>query len=129
MPVAAERRSAERNERQTRIAPTAGKTRSAETRSVPTSRIATTTTTAERTARAVSQNAVRVPQARAKSGSKTISKIRFRKRAKKRATPAERAAQIHTSDVESVRMEVEPKSVEQTSPDTFEEPGKTFMRR
>jgi hypothetical protein len=38
-------------------------------------------------------------------------------------------AHSRTSAGESVRIEVEPKRVEQTSPATFDDPGKRFMSR
>ena len=44
-------------------------------------------------------------------------------------TPMESVAQSHTSRLESVRMEVEPNSVVQTSPDRLEDLPKRLSSR
>ena len=95
----------------------------------PPSRIEMTITTATTTAQTALKSAVFVPQALAWHSSNVTSKRRLYERSQHTTTPSDSPAQSQRSLSVSVRMDTDPKSVVQTSPETLDVDGLRFISR
>jgi len=107
----------------------AGKITSAEISREPTRFIARTIITAIITAIKKLYNLTFVPADIAKFSSKVTAKILLYKKMKIATTMMESTTHSRTSLLLSVKIEVEPKRVTQTSPDRFDEVEKMFKSR